>query len=127
MSTIFHHHDAYQYATLIEAIRAISKKSPSIVFITDRIYYWDSFFYILMEFAAGADLREFTHSFNTRCLSKRASKYVMEQAIDVMGKLWDMDLFHRDIKGNNFVVSDYDFFPDNSKEIDSFNCLDLKI
>jgi len=37
MSTVFHHHDAYQFATLIEAMRKLGKNSPNVVQIVDRL------------------------------------------------------------------------------------------
>jgi len=61
-----------------------------------------------MEVAGDVDLRAFGHKFNSRCYSKRTAKYVIEQTIDVLYNLWTLDLFHRDIKSNNFVVTDYD-------------------
>lgn len=59
-----------------------------------------------MEVAGTQDLREFGHTFNSRCHSKRTSKYIIEQVVDVLYELWTLDLFHRDIKSNNFVVTD---------------------
>jgi len=61
-----------------------------------------------MEYAGNADLSEFVHTYNSSCTSKRAAKYVMEQAIDILDRLWEKNIFHRDVKGRNFVVGDYD-------------------
>jgi len=50
----------------------------------------------------------------------------MKQAISVISALHKQNLFHRDIKLNNFVVSSSERF-DQFKDIDSVGCIDLKI
>ena len=52
----------------------------------------------------------------------------MEHANDILEKLWEMDLFHRDIKGNNFIVADQDHNTESKNQVlDLSGCVDLKI
>ncbi len=59
-----------------------------------------------MEKSGDIDLREFRKKYNTNCFSLRSTKYIMKQLISAIHILNDNNLFHRDIKLNNVVITD---------------------
>jgi len=51
---------------------------------------------------------------------------IMKQAVSVVALLHRENLFHRDIKLNNFVVHKSERW-DSFKDLDNNNCIDLKV
>jgi len=73
------------------------------------------------------DLEEYIKN-NSRynCLSERAAKFVVEDGLLALNDLYDIGLFHRDIKLKNFVISGIENYP-NGPTIDENGCADVKL